>query len=65
MNSFYISVVFVAGLLSILLMFNVRLAYRLLRKYTVKPDCDTPKENVIIVGAGDGGYQRKSPKTKK
>lgn len=56
MNSFYISVVFVAGLLSILLMFNVRLAYRLLRKYTVKPDSDTPKENVIIVGAGDGGY---------
>ncbi len=56
MNSFYISVVFVAGLLSILLMFNVRLAYRLLRKYTVKPDRDTPKENVIIVGAGDGGY---------
>ncbi len=56
MNSFYISVVFVAGLLSILLMFNVRLAYRLLRKYTVKPDRDAPKENVIIVGAGDGGY---------
>lgn len=56
MNSFYISVVFVAGLLSILLMFNVRLAYRLLRKYTVKPDRDMPKENVIIVGAGDGGY---------
>lgn len=56
LNSFYISVVFIAGLLSILLMFNVRLAYRLLRKYSTKPDGNTPKENVIIVGAGDGGY---------
>lgn len=56
MNSFYISVIFIAGLLSILLMFNVRLAYRLLRKYTTKPNNDSPKENVIIVGAGDGGY---------
>lgn len=56
LNSFYISVVFIAGLLSILLMFNVRLAYRLLRKYTARPDNGIPKENVIIVGAGDGGY---------
>lgn len=56
LNSFYISVVFIAGLLSILLMFNVRLAYRLLRKYTIRPDSGAPKENVIIVGAGDGGY---------
>lgn len=54
LNSFYISVIFISGLLSILLMFNVRLAYRLLRKYATK--LSGPNENVIIVGAGDGGY---------
>lgn len=54
LNSFYISVIFISGLLSILLMFNVRLVYRLLRKYTTKQS--SPNENVIIIGAGDGGY---------
>lgn len=54
LSSFYISVIFISGLLSILLMFNVRLAYRLLRKYSAKQV--SPKDNVIIVGAGDGGY---------
>lgn len=54
LNSFYISVIFISGLLSILLMFNVRLVYRLLRKYATKQS--TPNENVIIIGAGDGGY---------
>lgn len=53
-NRFYISVVFVAGLLTILMMFNVRLGYRLLRRYTAKSE--EPKKNVIIIGAGDGGY---------
>ena len=52
LNGFYISVIFIA----ILLMFNVRLVYRLLRKYTAKMSNEGPKENVIIVGAGDGGY---------
>lgn len=56
LNGFYISVIFIAGLLTILLMFNVRLVYRLLRKYTAKMSNEGPKENVIIVGAGDGGY---------
>lgn len=55
-SSFYISVIFIAGLLTILLMFNVRLAYRLIRKYAIKISNEGPKENVIIVGAGDGGY---------
>lgn len=56
LNGFYISVIFIAGLLTILLMFNVRLVYRLLRKYASKLNDEGPRENVIIVGAGDGGY---------
>lgn len=53
-NSFYISVIFTAGLLAVLMMFNIRLLYRLLRRYSMKSGL--PKENVVIIGAGDGGY---------
>ncbi len=53
-NRFYISVIFTAGLLTVLMMFNLRLLYRLLRRYTVKSS--NPKDNVVIIGAGDGGY---------
>ncbi len=53
-NSFYISVIFTAGLLAVLMMFNMRLLYRLLRRYSMKSGL--PKENVVIIGAGDGGY---------
>lgn len=52
--NFYISVTFVAGLLTILLMLNVRLTYRLYRRHTVKQG--TAQENAVIIGAGDGGY---------
>lgn len=50
---FNISVIFVAGVLSILMMFNLRLIYRLLRHYSNK---DRNKQNIIIIGAGDAGY---------
>lgn len=53
-NSFYISIIFTAGLLAVLMMFNMRLLYRLLRRYSMKSGL--PKENVVIIGAGDGGY---------
>ncbi|MCI8541698.1 MAG: polysaccharide biosynthesis protein, partial [Erysipelotrichaceae bacterium] len=53
-NSFYISIIFTAGLLAVLMMFNTRLLYRLLRRYSMKSGL--PKENVVIIGAGDGGY---------
>ncbi|MCR0248323.1 MAG: polysaccharide biosynthesis protein [Clostridium sp.] len=52
-RGFYISVIFVAGILSILMMFNLRLAYRLLRHYSNR---DRYRENIIIIGAGDAGY---------
>ncbi len=50
----YISVIFTAALLSILIMLNVRLGYRLLRNRSngTRPSV----KNAIIIGAGDGGY---------
>lgn len=50
----YSSVIFTAGILTILLMLNMRLSYRLLRRKEIQ---DASKvKNAIIIGAGDGGY---------
>lgn len=50
----YSSVIFTAGILSILLMLNMRLGYRLIRRKEIQ-DSEHAK-NAIIIGAGDGGY---------
>lgn len=49
-----LSVIVTAGLLIALLMFNLRVGYRLYRRYTIKLSQDTKK--AIIIGAGDAGY---------
>jgi len=49
---FLVSITIIAGLMSISLMLNVRVIYRL---FAQKKDASTVK-NALIVGAGDGGY---------
>ena len=51
---FYLSVEFIAGLLSILMMFSLRVGYRLYRRHTLK-DSSQIKKNIVIVGAGSAG----------
>ncbi len=51
---FWVSITIIAGLLCLLIMLNVRVTYRLIRKYSA--DKNTPHKNALIVGAGDGGY---------
>lgn len=51
---FYLSVEFIAGLLCILMMFSLRVGYRLYRRYSVK-DTTIKRKNVIIIGAGNAG----------
>ncbi|NBK98691.1 MAG: polysaccharide biosynthesis protein [Erysipelotrichia bacterium] len=53
-DMFFISVEFIAGLLSILMMFSFRTSYRLYRRYTLVNNNDK-KENVLIIGAGSAG----------
>ncbi|MCI8271094.1 MAG: polysaccharide biosynthesis protein [Erysipelotrichaceae bacterium] len=48
------SVIFTAGILTVLLMLNVRLGYRLLRRKEIQDSANI--KNAIIIGAGDGGY---------
>lgn len=51
---FYLGIVVTGGLLSTLMMFNVRLIYRTYRKHLNKSE--VAKRNALIIGAGDGGY---------
>lgn len=50
----YLSVIVTGGLLTALLMFNIRLCYRLYRRATLTTDKNSQK--AIIIGAGDAGY---------
>lgn len=50
---FYVSTVFIAGIISLLLMFSIRAGYRLLRRYTSKLADGTSR--AVIIGAGDAG----------
>ena len=50
----FLSVIITGGLLTSLLMFNMRVCYRLYRRATLKSSVGT--ENAIIIGAGDAGY---------
>lgn len=54
-DTFYFSVVFIGGVLSLLVLFNARLCYRLLRT-NYRKDNEHVRERAIIIGAGDGGY---------
>lgn len=49
-----LSVIITGGLLTALLMFNLRVCYRLYRRATLKSSVET--ERAIIIGAGDAGY---------
>ena len=51
--SYYVSMIFTTGLLTTLLMFVVRSAYRLKRRNVLS---SKKEKNAIIIGAGDGGY---------
>lgn len=51
---FYLGIVVTGGLLSTLMMFNVRLIYRTFRKHLNRSE--VAKRNALIIGAGDGGY---------
>lgn len=53
-RGFYISVIITGGLLTVLMMLSLRLGYLLLRRHHAKSG--SIKENVVIIGAGDGGY---------
>jgi len=53
-RGFFISVIFTAGLLTASMMLSLRLGYLLLRRYSNK--LVGKRENVVIIGAGDGGY---------
>lgn len=55
MESLYIGVVIIAGLLSALMMFNLRLVYRSYRRFVMKAESEN-LQNAVIIGAGDGGY---------
>lgn len=50
----YTSVVATGGLLTAILMYTVRVSYRLYRRTTMK--IDGPRKKAIIIGAGDAGY---------
>ncbi|WP_270325264.1 nucleoside-diphosphate sugar epimerase/dehydratase [[Eubacterium] hominis] len=50
----YTSVVVTGGLLAAILMYTVRVSYRLYRRSTMK--IDGPRKKAIIIGAGDAGY---------
>lgn len=50
----YTSVVVTGGLLTAILMYTVRVSYRLYRRSTMK--IDGPRKKAIIIGAGDAGY---------
>lgn len=50
----FLSVIITGGLIAALLMFNMRVCYRLYRRATMKSSVNT--ENAIIIGAGDAGY---------
>lgn len=50
----FLSVIITGGLLTALLMFNLRVCYRLYRRATLKSSVET--EKAIIIGAGDAGY---------
>lgn len=57
-DMFYISVEFIAGLLSILIMFSLRTSYRLYRRYLINAKSnnrDRRKEDILIIGAGSAG----------
>ncbi|MEG0506793.1 MAG: nucleoside-diphosphate sugar epimerase/dehydratase [Longicatena sp.] len=51
---FYLGISVTGGLVSALIMFNVRLSYRMYRRYVSKSDEENKK--AIIIGAGDAGY---------
>lgn len=53
-SSEYMNVIFISAILSILMMLNVRLGYRLLRNHS--NGTHPSVKNAIIIGAGDGGY---------
>lgn len=50
----FLSVIITGGLITALLMFNMRVCYRLYRRATLKSSAGI--ENAIIIGAGDAGY---------
>lgn len=50
----FLSVIITGGLITALLMFNMRVCYRLYRRAIMKSSAET--ENAIIIGAGDAGY---------
>ncbi|MGX8851847.1 polysaccharide biosynthesis protein [Amedibacillus sp. YH-ame10] len=53
-DRFYLGVTVIGGLLSALIMFILRLSYRLYRSYSEKSY--EIKRKSVIIGAGDGGY---------
>lgn len=55
LESYYYSIIFFGGVLSALLMMNVRLAYRLLRRKEMQITA-IGNDNAVIIGAGDAGY---------
>lgn len=50
----YTSVVVTGGLLTAILIYTVRVSYRLYRRSTMK--IDGPRKKAVIIGAGDAGY---------
>ncbi|RHT99299.1 MULTISPECIES: polysaccharide biosynthesis protein [Erysipelotrichaceae] len=50
----YTSVVGTGGLLTAILMYTVRVSYRLYRRSSMK--VDGPRKKAVIIGAGDAGY---------
>lgn len=50
----YTSVVVTGGLLTAILMYTVRVSYRLYRRTVLRPDIE--RKNAVIIGAGDAGY---------
>lgn len=50
----YTSVVVTGGLLTVILMYTVRVSYRLYRRSTMK--IDGPRKKAVIIGTGDAGY---------
>ena len=53
-DRFLLSVIVTGGLLSAMLMFALRVSYRLYRRTVMNPVINTDK--AIIIGAGDAGY---------
>lgn len=51
-----LSVIFVAGVLSLMLMLGFRTLYRLLRRQEIALSINEPAKNVVIIGAGDAGH---------